>query len=224
MRQQSVILAGVAATALLVAAVLPDTSPVAARAAAQQAPLPSASTPSPQVTPAVARPAPGTTPASPSTASAAAVMSRYCVTCHNARLKSGGLELDVSQLANLGANAETLEKVVNKLRTKTMPPAGAPRPDAATYVTATRELETALDREAERHPNLGTLPLAHRLARPGDGLALHPRTRPHRQSDRVRGRAGDHRRDKALSPSGERVGRGGVARRVRRPPPPDPLP
>ena len=165
MRQQSVILAGVAATALLVAAVLPDTSPVAARAAAQQAPLPSASTPSPQVTPAVARPAPGTTPASPSTASAAAVMSRYCVTCHNARLKSGGLELDVSQLANLGANAETLEKVVNKLRTKTMPPAGAPRPDAATYVTATRELETALDREAERHPNLGTLPLAHRLTR-----------------------------------------------------------
>ena len=92
-------------------------------------------------------------------------MSRYCVTCHNPRTKSGGLELDASQLANVGANAETLEKVVHKLRTKTMPPSGAPRPDAATYAAATRELETALDREAERRPNLGVLPLAHRLTR-----------------------------------------------------------
>jgi hypothetical protein len=80
-------------------------------------------------------------------------------------MKSGGLELDPAQVTNVGANAETLEKVVHKLRTMTMPPAGAPRPDAATYRTATRELEAALDREAALRPNLGTLPLAHRLTR-----------------------------------------------------------
>src|SRR6186713_2702902 len=157
MRRRLLVLAGVATTALMVSAVLADTAPVTLSAAPRQ--IASA-----QTSAGSTRQAPAATTA-PSSSNAAALISRYCVTCHNARFKSGGLELDASQLTNIGANAETLEKVVRKLRAMTMPPPGAPRPDAATYGIATRELEAALDREADLHPNLGALPLAHRLTR-----------------------------------------------------------
>ena len=54
------------------------------------------------------------------------LLSQYCVTCHNPRLNTGGLSLDPADLAKVGARAETWEKVVRKLRTGMMPPAGAP--------------------------------------------------------------------------------------------------
>ncbi|HEU4694714.1 MAG TPA: c-type cytochrome, partial [Vicinamibacterales bacterium] len=73
--------------------------------------------------------APGT--AVPSASAHDALLSKYCVTCHNERLKTGGFVLDVSSLGNAGAAAESWEKVVRKLRANAMPPAGAPRPDAA---------------------------------------------------------------------------------------------
>jgi len=57
------------------------------------------------------------------------VLDQYCVTCHNERLKTGGLVLEKIDLEQVSANAETLERVVRKLRTGQMPPAGAPRPD-----------------------------------------------------------------------------------------------
>src|SRR5687767_15917360 len=46
-----------------------------------------------------------------------------------------------------------------------MPPAGAPRPDAATYEVVSSFLETALDRAEAARPHLGKLPLVHRLSR-----------------------------------------------------------
>src|SRR6202049_3808620 len=57
----------------------------------------------------------------------------YCVTCHNQRLRTAGLTLDTMDLARVPAQAEIWEKVVRKLRSGTMPPAGARRPDPATY-------------------------------------------------------------------------------------------
>ena len=58
-----------------------------------------------------------------------AVLNQYCVTCHNAKLKTGGLELDKLSLDRAAGNAETWERVARKLRAGLMPPAGAPRPD-----------------------------------------------------------------------------------------------
>ena len=58
-----------------------------------------------------------------------ALLNQYCVTCHNEKLKTGGLALDKLDLHRVGANAETWEKVVRKLRAGMMPPAGARRPD-----------------------------------------------------------------------------------------------
>ena len=54
---------------------------------------------------------------------------RYCITCHNGRLKTGGLELDKLELARVGPDAESWEKVARKLRAGMMPPAGARRPE-----------------------------------------------------------------------------------------------
>jgi hypothetical protein len=94
-----------------------------------------------------------------------ATFTKYCVTCHNARLKTAGFVLDTADLRNVGAHAETWEKVVRKLRTEAMPPAGAPRPDRATYDSTAAYLETELDRAAVTKPNPGSLPLLHRLTR-----------------------------------------------------------
>src|SRR5262245_63340644 len=87
----------------------------------------------------------------------AAVFTQYCVTCHNARLKTAGFVLDPAGLTDVNAGAETWEKVVRKLRARAMPPAGAPRPDNATYDSTATFLETELDRASIAHPQLRTL-------------------------------------------------------------------
>src|SRR5438093_9625979 len=62
-----------------------------------------------------------------------AVIDKYCVTCHNERLKTAGLTLDKADIDHAGASPELWEKVLRKLRTREMPPPGRPRPDSATY-------------------------------------------------------------------------------------------
>ena len=92
------------------------------------------------------------------------MVDQYCVTCHNERTKTAGLELDKADLANLPAAAETWEKVSRKLRGDAMPPPGLPRPAKATRESFVSWLETSLDRAAEAHPNPGR-PAVHRLNR-----------------------------------------------------------
>ena len=96
---------------------------------------------------------------------ATAALKQYCVTCHNDRLRTAGLAIDPAAVSDVGGGAEGWEKVVRKLRTETMPPAAAPRPDAATYHAVASFLESELDRAALERPQLGALPLAHRLSR-----------------------------------------------------------
>ena len=57
------------------------------------------------------------------TSSPRAVLDRYCVTCHNQRLKSGGLALDALDLTRPSDHAAVAERIVRKLRTGAMPPA-----------------------------------------------------------------------------------------------------
>ena len=59
-----------------------------------------------------------------------AMLDQYCVTCHNERLLTGGLALDVADIHDVRENPELWEKVLQKLSTRTMPPKGRPRPDA----------------------------------------------------------------------------------------------
>jgi hypothetical protein len=90
------------------------------------------------------------------------ILDKYCVTCHNQRLKTGGLTLDTLDLGKVPAQAEVWEKVVRKLRSGTMPPAGMPRPDPATYKNLATWLEAQIDQSAE--PYAGR-PILHRLNR-----------------------------------------------------------
>ena len=97
-------------------------------------------------------------------AAARAVLDRYCVTCHNDRLRTAGLTLAAVDPAHVGSDAAIWEKVVRRLRTGTMPPAPRPRPGAGTYTEVVRYLEGALDRAAEAHPDPGR-PAVQRLNR-----------------------------------------------------------
>src|SRR5262245_54250705 len=101
----------------------------------------------------------------PQAAASAAVLRQYCATCHNERLKTGGLVIDPAAVGTVGAGADRWEKVVRKLRTQSMPPPGAPRPEAASYERVATFLETELDRAEAMRPHLGKLPLTHRLSR-----------------------------------------------------------
>jgi len=103
-------------------------------------------------------------PAPSPAASHRALLNRYCVTCHNERLKTAGLVLDKMDVGKVSENAETWEKVIRKLRTSGMPPAGLPRPEKAEYDSLATYLETALDRAVAVNPNPGRKGI-HRLNR-----------------------------------------------------------
>ena len=94
----------------------------------------------------------------------AAVLQEYCVTCHNERLQTAGLALDQLDMAHAETRPDVWEKVVQKLRSRTMPPARRPRPDDATYDAVATWLEASLDRVAADRPNPGR-PLLHRMNR-----------------------------------------------------------
>ena len=115
--------------------------------------------------------APGATATGVETAPAAgaeygALLARYCVACHNGRLRTAGLSLDDVEVseAHVAADAELWEKVVQKLRSRTMPPPRRPRPDDATYTAFATWLEASLDRAADAAPNPGR-PQLHRMNR-----------------------------------------------------------
>ncbi len=97
-------------------------------------------------------------------ASQRALLDRYCVGCHNERLRTGGLALDTLDVARVGEAPAIWERVVLKLRGGMMPPAGRPRPDRQTYDGFRTWLEAELDRAAASRIEPGRVP-AHRLNR-----------------------------------------------------------
>ena len=95
---------------------------------------------------------------------ARAMLDKYCVTCHNDRLKTAGLMLDRVDVDHAGSGAQTWEKVLRKLKAREMPPPGSPHPDAATYTAVSDQLEKTLDAAAAAKPNPGRVAV-HRLNR-----------------------------------------------------------
>jgi mono/diheme cytochrome c family protein len=107
-----------------------------------------------------AAPSPATGAADPR-----AVVNKYCVSCHNERLKTAGLMLDKADTVNVPGHADVWEKVIRKLRTGAMPPPGLPRPDKAMSVALVSYLEGEIDRDAAARPNPGITERFHRLNR-----------------------------------------------------------
>jgi uncharacterized protein DUF1592/uncharacterized protein DUF1588/uncharacterized protein DUF1585/uncharacterized protein DUF1587/uncharacterized protein DUF1595 len=101
------------------------------------------------------------------------LLDKYCVGCHNEKRKAtaANLALDQIDATRIGDHPQIWEKVVAKLRSREMPPGGAPRPDAPTYHAAINALETALDRAAAAKPNPGRIAV-HRLNRAQYGNAI----------------------------------------------------
>ena len=102
---------------------------------------------------------------SPPDPSVSTVVKRYCIGCHNSKVKAGNLLLDSILTAPVEQHSEQWEKVVRKLRVRHMPPIGLPRPDERTYDAVVASLAAQLDAAAAAHPNPGRTDTFRRLNR-----------------------------------------------------------
>ncbi len=93
-----------------------------------------------------------------------ALVNQFCVACHNDKLSSSGFSWTKLDLAHPEQDSDLAERVIRKLRAGLMPPAGAPRPNAAILKSLAAGMEANVDRAATLHPNPGRAPL-HRLNR-----------------------------------------------------------
>src|SRR5580765_2612699 len=91
------------------------------------------------------QPVHGAAPPPAAAASPNEVLGKYCVACHNSRLKTAGLNLDTLDVEHVAGSEEAWEKVATKLRTHEMPPPGRPRPDIATYNAIAAAIESRID-------------------------------------------------------------------------------
>lgn len=92
-----------------------------------------------------------------------AFVEQHCLTCHNDRARAAGLSLTAAP-ADVTKDAALWEKVLHKVRSGQMPPAGRPRPDAAVSRAVIRTIADTLDRHAALHPQPARVG-AHRLNR-----------------------------------------------------------
>ena len=130
----------------------------------ESAPAPGRSAASPASVPA-RRPAvspPSAAPGSP--ADYQPMVTRYCVKCHDEKLKTANLMLDGADFRNVPAGAAVWEKVIRKLRLGAMPPQGRPRPPASVLDGFATSLEKTLDADYLAHVSPGRSPI-HRLNR-----------------------------------------------------------
>ena len=93
-----------------------------------------------------------------------ALVKQYCVTCHNDKLKTAGVSLEGLDISKAGEDSAVWEKVLRKVASSQMPPAGLPHPDAAAAKAFTTYLQSNLDQYAVTHPDPGH-PVIHRLNR-----------------------------------------------------------
>ena len=97
-----------------------------------------------------------------------AALDQYCVVCHNSYVSTPatatGIVLDRADLSDVASDPALWERVVRKLRTGQMPPAGMLRPDEAMYEALAGWIESGLDRAALERPLPGR-PAIHRLNR-----------------------------------------------------------
>ena len=100
-----------------------------------------------------------------------AMLDRYCLACHNDRLRTAGLSLQGRDIGDVTAAPDVWEKVLGKLRTGGMPPPDRPRPTDAETEPIMAWLEASLDQVALDSPNPGR-PAVHRLNRTEYGRAV----------------------------------------------------
>ena len=86
------------------------------------------------------------------------LLTTYCVTCHNSRLKTGGLALDSLNLEAAADDAQIWEKAIRKLRGRLMPPPGNRQPAQNEIDAFIAYVENNLDTHA-KGPKAGHVPI-----------------------------------------------------------------
>ena len=99
------------------------------------------------------------------------LLDRYCITCHSQKAKIAGVDLEEADLGDLRGGSAVWVKVIRKLRTKTMPPAGLPKPEERSAAAFVTWLESSIDRASLAQPDPGRT-VAHRLNRTEYGNAI----------------------------------------------------
>ena len=93
------------------------------------------------------------------------LVNSYCLACHNDTLSTADFSLQSVDFDSPALHADSLEKVVKKLKAYMMPPAGMPRPEFETYQLMTNWLEDELDSAWAANPNPGRITPVHRMNR-----------------------------------------------------------
>ena len=103
------------------------------------------------------------------------VVNQYCVSCHDADVKKGGLDLERLSREDITQHSEEWERVIRKMRARQMPPLGKQRPTDSTCDQVVTRLSSSLDRAAARNPNPGRTETFRRLNRSLPCLRLRSR-------------------------------------------------
>ena len=93
-----------------------------------------------------------------------ALVNKYCVTCHNQKLKTANLTFDLMDLSHPEKDALTWERAIRKLRGGMMPPPGLPKPPLEAVNSFATYLEDSLDKASAANFNPGSVRI-HRLNR-----------------------------------------------------------
>ncbi len=93
-----------------------------------------------------------------------ALAEQYCAICHDDGVESGGFTWSAIDLAHPEQNGPLAERIVRKVRTGMMPPAGGLRPDIHTMNAFAAGLETRIDDAAAAEPYVKS-PELHRMNR-----------------------------------------------------------
>ena len=93
------------------------------------------------------------------------VLARYCLTCHNAKLKVGNLNFEAYKDAAAALkDPDVWESVMQKLHAGVMPPPGLPKPKPADVETVDQWIKALLEQSDRRRPDPGRV-TARRLNR-----------------------------------------------------------
>jgi cytochrome c551/c552 len=93
-----------------------------------------------------------------------AIVEQYCALCHDDGAESGGFAWSSIDLAHPDQNADLVERMIRKIRSGLMPPAGSPRPDIETMNGFAAGLEAQIDEVARTRPYVRS-PELHRMNR-----------------------------------------------------------
>ena len=98
------------------------------------------------------------------------MLDTYCIGCHSAAGRAGGVAFAGMPLDDIGKNAEIWERLLVFGRGRLMPPPGSRQPDQAEVDSFIQSLEDALDKSTAR-PIAGHVPI-QRMTRTEYGIAV----------------------------------------------------